>query len=104
MENTTESADEVCQLTMTSANAVVAPLKVVAINQRLCRCSCRHLSSSRRLYRQAVQAAEKVPDGALTGEGVKALLVWSHQEKLNGHFVRVRCGTCYPPSPDRLGC
>ncbi len=40
-----------------------------------------------------MQAAESVPDGSLTGEGVKALLVWSHQEKLNGHFVRVRRGT-----------
>lgn len=39
-----------------------------------------------------MQAAGHPSDESLRGERVKALLVWSHQEKLNGHLTRVRCG------------
>ena len=52
--------------------------------------ACRHFSCSRRLYRAAVSAAADSSSRTVTNEGVKALLVWSHQEKLAGHLVTGR--------------
>ena len=56
-------------------------------------CACRHLSCSRRLFRQAVDAASSLSEGSLEAERLKALLVWCHQEQLGGHLIRVSGST-----------
>ena len=50
---------------------------------------CRHLSVSRRLFRQAVAVAGAHREGLVAAGGVKTLLVWAHQEKKMGHLARV---------------
>lgn len=67
-----------------------------ATPQAACIVACRHFSCSRRLYRAAVSAAADPSSRTVSNEGVKALLVWSHQEKLAGHLVRV--GNAASPS------
>lgn len=50
---------------------------------------CRHSSTSRRLFRQAVDVAARHMKGLAQAGGVKTLLVWAHQEKKGGRLSRV---------------
>ena len=56
-------------------------------------CACRHVSCSRRLFRQAIDAASDLLGGSLEADRVKALQVWCQQEQLGGHLIRVSGST-----------
>lgn len=68
------------------------------VGVRLSMCACRHLSCSRRLFRQAIDAASDLSEGSLEADRVKALQVWCQQEQLGGHLIRVS-GSTFEPLP-----